>query len=429
MTFIDSVTLIVKAGNGGDGIVCFEKGIRGEKIPAGGNGGDGGSIFIVGKNELSSLNHIQQNQTIRAESGSNGQNNNCHGSNGADYIIYVPFGTKITEVNSKKILCFITPEHNMFCLQKGGRGGRGNKVFLSNDNKIPVSFELGRLTFEIKITISMQIIADVGVLGFPSVGKTTLLNKLTNNHFKVGNYDFTTLVPNIAVDNLHHDKNLKICDIPGIIKDSHKNKGLGLYFLKHIILCKVLVFVCPIKNSFDDFVDSIEICTNELRLYNAILLKKPHIYLLNIFDKKIYDDLKPQIDLYMNKTNKKFISYNVMEANDFSRLNHEIDKLLMVNQDKFNLAKYYADENCKTIEISPIKNELLISKINDNEYDFKGSVIDYLISLTPPINDDNFQIIIKELKKLNHMPQLKKQGIKNNDIIVIGTNKFPFIYK
>lgn len=280
--FIDAIKVKFVAGKGGNGIVAFKR----EKFvskggPYGGNGGRGGSIIISVDEHLLSLERFIHKRIIKAEDGHQGGINLRRGRNGQDLMVKVPIGT-ILKDEEGSILFEFTNKNDKFTVCNGGNPGRGNFTFKSPTNQAPNTCTLGKKGEEKNLLLDLKLIADVGFVGFPNAGKSTILKKLTQSKVKIAAYPFTTLHPNLGVLEFDDYTNIFLADIPGIIKDAHLNKGLGLAFLKHIERTHMLLFV--IDSSLEDPFNDFEILINEIKQYNEDLLKKPFLTVLNKID-------------------------------------------------------------------------------------------------------------------------------------------------
>ena len=429
MNFVDHVTLFLHAGKGGDGVVSFEKGIKGLPRPDGGNGGKGGDICIISDNSLSSLDHLQNNQTIIANNGVNGGRLNSTGAQGKTQIIMVPCGTSIKKSNGETV-AFLSSDNKKIIVAKGGHGGKGNHAFVSNHNRAPVSFEVGANGEELSISLEMQVIADVGIVGLPTVGKTTFLNKISFTEYKVGEYDFTTLHPNLGMA-YFHDSAYKFCDVPGIIRDAHLNKGLGLYFLKHITLCKILLYVVAYQGDFTDFCNQFKIVREEINYYDPKTVKKPSLVIINNFQTisiSAQQNILNFFQEYHIGTENCFF-YNLLdESLDFSKFYQAMIKLLGYDQTDKSLSAYYSGVNCKTVTVDHIDPWVNITKLSDNEYQLTGAIIDHLSNKYPLTNHDNFVIIMNKLKRLRLWKIFREAGVKNFDFVWINQDKYSFTY-
>ena len=284
--FTDRVILTLKAGKGGNGIVCWRR----EKYipkggPYGGNGGKGGSIILEVDQQIPSLESFRNTRTRKAENGVQGGPNNRQGRHGRDLILKIPCGTLVKEVATGMIIHDFTEDKEKKVLCRGGRGGNGNSYFKSPTNRAPNTATPGKMGEGVEVELELKLIADVGLVGFPNAGKSTLISSATDIKVKMAPYPFTTLRPNLGYLIEEDGERILFADIPGIIAGAHKNKGLGLEFLRHIERTKILLFVID-AFALDgrDPVEDFAVLQSELKAYNPELLEKPFLVALNKID-------------------------------------------------------------------------------------------------------------------------------------------------
>lgn len=274
---VDDVSITIKAGNGGNGSAAFKRNAQTAKGgPDGGNGGNGANIFFQGVSDLTALQQFQYKKQIRAEDGVSGKGKNLYGRNGTDLIVLVPLGTTIID-DGNKVTYEISGTTTKILLAKGGKGGRGNNEFKTATNQTPLYAEKGEQGEEKKLHLILKLIAEVGLVGFPNAGKSSLLKALTNADPKIGNYPFTTLEPNLGVIDT-----IILADIPGLMEGASKGKGLGIQFLKHIEKTKVLLHC--IDATTEDVLKAYQAIKNEFASYSEALLRKKEIILLTKVD-------------------------------------------------------------------------------------------------------------------------------------------------
>lgn len=282
---VDNITIQIKAGDGGNGSVHFKRNAQTARGgPDGGSGGNGGNIYFRGVNDISALRQFRYKKTLRAENGVNGSRQNMFGRNGEDLIVIVPIGTQITEKQTGKTYEIIDITSQIL-LAKGGVGGRGNNEFKTSTNQAPRFAEKGTPGQEKELFLKLRLIADIGLIGLPNAGKSSLLTVLTNAQPKIGNYPFTTLEPNLGV--MHE---VVLADIPGLIEGASHGKGLGIQFLQHIEKTKILAHCIASDN--EQMFETYTLVRKELGTYNTELLSKPEIILFtksDLLDKKTLD--------------------------------------------------------------------------------------------------------------------------------------------
>jgi len=301
MKFIDSAHIHVKAGSGGVGCVSFRR----EKFvpkggPDGGNGGRGGSVIIRANRHLNTLLDFQYKKNYTAPRGEHGLGSNKTGRSGQDIILEVPIGTLIVDATTGATVADLVDEGDEVVAARGGKGGRGNSEFATSTNQAPREFEQGGEGEERELDLELKLLADVGLVGFPNAGKSTLISVISAAHPKIADYPFTTLVPNLGIVRVDMGKSFVVADIPGLIEGAHLGKGLGIQFLRHIERTKVLVFLldCTHAEMKRDF----EILLNELKLFNESLAKKPRIIALTKIDTLAAGEVKALAKLKFGRT-------------------------------------------------------------------------------------------------------------------------------
>lgn len=282
MKFVDQVIINVFAGDGGNGCISFRR----EKFvprggPNGGDGGDGGSVYLIGNKDLGTLADLEYHVTYRAQRGMHGKGKNQHGKNGADIFIPVPLGTDVFDVETDEKLGEILIHNKKLLVAKGGKGGRGNAAFVSSTNRAPRIREEGKPGEKRKLKLILRLIADIGLVGLPNAGKSTLLSRITAAQPKIAPYPFTTLSPNLGVFK-SQEQIITVADMPGIIEGASEGKGLGLIFLRHIERTKIIIYVIDISrpNPLED----LKTIQNEIAKYNPEILNKEQIVVFNKID-------------------------------------------------------------------------------------------------------------------------------------------------
>ena len=417
--FLDKVEIVCKAGNGGDGAVSFRR----EKHvpnggPNGGDGGNGGNIIFRTTNNLTNLIDFRFKKVFRAENGENGKGTNRYGKNGQDLTILVPRGTVIRNADNGKVVADLTEENEEILLLKGGKGGWGNARFVTSTRQAPRFSELGVKTKEFKLLLELKTIADVGLVGFPNVGKSTLLSCISNAKPKIANYHFTTLSPNIGVVKAY-DKSFVMADIPGLISGASEGVGLGLDFLRHIERTKLLVHVVDISSSEGrNPIDDYNAINYELENYSEKVANIPQIIALNKID--LLED-QSMIEKFKKAVgNVKIVA---ISAAGYMGLD-ELLKEIVSSLPKENKIEKVEIED-KEIDKRDLK-EYFIDKLNDKEYYVHGELIDDIlrrVALDDYRSNAYFQ---KRIKDEGIIDALKDKGVKNGDIVYIGDIELEF---
>ena len=316
MKFLDQVKIYVKAGNGGDGSPSFRR----EKFieyggPDGGDGGKGGSVILKSEQNLNTLIDYRYQQHHKAERGENGMGQNRTGKSGENLILKVPLGTQVYEEDNKTLIYDFTKSGEEFVAASGGSGGLGNTRFKSSTNRAPRKFTKGTNGEEFTIWLQLKTIADIGIIGLPNAGKSSLLASITNANPKIANYQFTTLNPNLGVAS-YDDKEITLADIPGLIEGAHEGTGLGIQFLKHIERCKILLHLIDITNK------NVEVSYNqvkkELKNYSSDLLMKKEIIVLNKIDLIDEKQVKEIINKFSKKINSEILTLSTFDKKSVS---------------------------------------------------------------------------------------------------------------
>ena len=318
MKFLDQVKIYVKAGDGGDGSPSFRR----EKFieyggPDGGDGGKGGSIILKSEQNLNTLIDYRYQQHHKAMRGENGMGQNRTGKSGEDLFLKVPLGTQVFEEDNKTLIYDFVKLNDEFVAAAGGKGGLGNTRFKSSTNRAPKKFTKGALGEEFTIWLQLKTIADIGIIGLPNSGKSSLLASITNANPKIANYQFTTLNPNLGVAS-YDDKEITIADIPGLIEGAHAGTGLGVQFLKHIERCKTLLHLIDITNT--DLEKSYNQVKNELKSYSPDLLKKKELIVFNKIDLIDSDSAKEITKKFSKKLNKEIFMLSTLKKSSVSQI-------------------------------------------------------------------------------------------------------------
>ena len=318
MKFLDQVKIYVKAGDGGDGSPSFRR----EKFieyggPDGGDGGKGGSVILKSERNLNTLIDYRYQQHHKAERGENGMGQNRTGKSGENLILKVPLGTQVFEEDNKTLIYDFTKPGEEFIAATGGKGGLGNTRFKTSTNRAPRKFTKGLYGEEFTICLQLKTIADIGIVGLPNAGKSSLLASITNANPKIANYQFTTLNPNLGVAS-YDNKEITIADIPGLIEGAHEGTGLGIKFLRHIERCKTILHLIDI--TVKDIEKAYDQVKNELFSYSPELIKKKELIVLNKVDLVEHEFAKEIINNFSKKTNKEILLLSTLDKNLVSKV-------------------------------------------------------------------------------------------------------------
>lgn len=286
--FVDTVTLSLSAGKGGNGVVAWRR----EKFipkggPAGGDGGNGGSIYLIADPQVHSLEDYRNRRIIKAQNGMPGQSNNCKGKNGLDLTLKIPLGTLVKDPQTGQVLCDFTEAGQSWKICAGGKGGKGNSRFKTSTHQAPFICTEGTAGHSTEVELELKLIADVGFVGMPNAGKSTLISQLAHIQVKIAPYPFTTLRPNLGIVEFDDFSRILIADIPGIIENAHENRGLGFAFLRHIERTSAIIYLIELapdqeREPFEEFL----MLRRELEAYNPAMLEKPFFVALNKIDQE-----------------------------------------------------------------------------------------------------------------------------------------------
>lgn len=420
--FIDKAVVEIVAGNGGDGAIAFRREACVEKGgPSGGDGGRGGSIYFVGDNNVNTLLEFKYKRKIKADDGQNGMTKKCYGRKGEDVFVKVPLGTIVYDVTNDYIIADINEINQKVLIAKGGRGGRGNCHFVSSRHQAPEIAENGEFGERITVRLELKLLADVGFVGFPSVGKSSLLSVISAAKPEIAAYHFTTLAPILGVVKVDENKNFVVADLPGLIEGASQGKGLGFNFLKHIERCRVLVHVIDMASteSRDPYNDYLTI-KHELEEYNPSLLKRPQLIVANKMDQdeahlfleefkaKLQDDIEIIEVSTITKSNINKLIYKLSEILDNTPRFPLFDE-----KDEYKVYLNTEEDFCKV-------------KYEDGFYVVYGNPVEKAFYRTNFSTDAGVLKFMRILRYNGVEEKLKEAGIKDGDSVKICDYEFDY---
>lgn len=423
MQFIDNVEIIVKAGDGGNGIVSYrrEKHIpRGG--PSGGNGGRGGNVVLVADRQVATLIDIRLKKTYKAGRGGDGGSNDKTGKQGDDIILKVPVGTIVTDLDENKVIADLTEHGEKFIVAEGGAGGRGNACFKSSVLQTPHFAEKGEPTFPINIKLELKLIADVGLIGYPNAGKSTIISMVSAAKPKIADYPFTTLVPNLGVVRVGMDRSFVIGDMPGLIEGAAEGQGLGHFFLKHIERTRLLVHVVDLtgisgRDPMKDF-DSINA---ELAKYSEKLAEYPQIVALNKAD---VTGTEETAEALSKELTERGYSVHIISAATNMGLNELINE---ISQKLETLPKHETEiEKVKVFTLPKKGPKYQIHKNSEAEFVVTGREVEILVRRNDLENEYSLRRVTKQLEGIGLFDDLRKAGCVHGDTVIIGNLVFEF---
>ncbi len=421
--FIDEVTTLLCAGAGGNGCMAFRR----EKFvemggPYGGNGGKGASIIFKVDEGLNTLVDLRYKKVIKADKGENGLGKGMQGASAKDVIIKVPLGTVITDEDTSLIIADLTHKDDEVVVARGGRGGRGNIALATKSNPAPSYAENGEPGEVRKVKLELKLLADVGLVGMPSVGKSTIISKISASKPKIASYHFTTLVPNLGVVKVRDNSSFVVADLPGLIKGASLGEGLGERFLKHVERTRVIAHVIDMsglegRNPYDDYVT----INHELKSFNENILKKKQIIIANKMD---MEDAKKNLAEFKKKVqNVKIFEVSALNNEDLKEVINELYEILksIPKTDLYTEDKMESHVLYKYEEEVPFK----IHKEN-NTFVITGDKIEKILKMTKFNTDESVLRFSNKLKRLGIDDELKKMGAKDGDNIRILDLEFAF---
>lgn len=425
--FIDRARVYIKAGKGGDGMIAFHR----EKFverggPSGGDGGKGGSIYFVADSGLTTLIDFKYRKKIIAGDGEKGYGKKMYGKYADDIYIKVPVGTVVIEEGSNRIIADFTKPGQTELIAKGGRGGRGNAKFATSVNQVPRIAENGEPGEEFNAKIELKLLADVGLVGFPSVGKSTLLSVVSSARPEIADYHFTTLSPNLGVVEVGNGDSFVMADLPGLIEGAHEGKGLGLEFLRHIERCKVLIHVVDMamvdgRNPMEDF----KVINNELKEYGPKLLERPMIIAANKMDDEsawlILDEFKKvygsDYEIFpISALTREGIDKLLYRANELVKTAPELS---LLDEDKVNKDKViyeYKEDDPGFKILHPEQNVWIIT----------GERVEKLYRMTNISDDQGLMYLTQTMRKMGIDDELARRGVKNGDTVKLCDFEFEY---
>ncbi len=423
MQFIDKVKIKLKAGNGGNGIVAFRR----EKYnpfggPMGGDGGDGSSIVFKVDTNKSTLLDLRYSKLIKGENGEDGKSNNMYGQSREDVVVRVPLGTIVKDLKDNSIIADLNTLDASAVICKGGKGGKGNRHFATSRNSVPEKAQLGEAGEEKEVEVELKLLADVGLVGFPSVGKSTLLSVVSKAKPEIADYPFTTLVPQLGMVKVD-DSSFVMADLPGLIKGAAMGKGLGHEFLKHIERCRLILHVIDMSGEYRDPVEDYKVINEELKQYPGNLESRPQIVIANKMDgdnaaenlkrfKEAYPGLKVFETITILNEGLKPVLYEIVkELKDLPAFAlYDVNKM-----DEKVVYTYTPEEEFK------VYNE------GNGVFRIESDKIERLFARTNLKDEESALRFARALSKMKVDEALKEKGCKNGDQVFIKDYSFEFL--
>lgn len=422
--FVDKVKVSVKAGDGGNGAVSF----RHEKFidrggPDGGDGGEGGDVVFIASNSENTLANFRYQKELKAEAGQPGFKRRRHGKSGNDLEVKVPVGTQVFNEQGK-LLADLAAAEQSAVIAKGGKGGFGNAHFVSSTRQAPRIAEKGEEGEELKLTLELKMIADVGLVGLPNAGKSTLLSRISNAHPEIADYPFTTIRPNLGMVDIDESTSLLFADIPGLIEGASKGKGLGDEFLRHVERTVVLVHLIDAYQ--EDITGAYKTIQSELKAYQVDLTKRPQVVVLNKIDgldRDIVGDRLAELRTAVPARTKLYAT-SALTSEGLRPLLYDIKEI--VNKQRVKLkAKESTSDTLPVLRLPDDTGGWSVEK-TDDVYTVIGPKIERFARRTDFNNPAGIQRLRDIMKKMGIMQDLNRQGIERGQVIKIGQNSFRY---
>ncbi|MFC0270149.1 GTPase ObgE [Metabacillus herbersteinensis] len=427
--FVDQVKIYVKGGDGGNGMVAFRR----EKYvpnggPAGGDGGKGADVIFEVEEGLRTLMDFRYKRHFKAPRGEHGMSKSMHGRNSESMVVKVPPGTIVTDEDTGQIIADLTEHGQQAVIAKGGRGGRGNCRFATPANPAPEISENGEPGIERSVVLELKVLADVGLVGFPSVGKSTILSVVSSARPKIAEYHFTTLVPNLGMVETEDGRSFVMADLPGLIEGAHEGVGLGHQFLRHIERTRVIVHVIDMSGleGRDPYEDYLTI-NAELSEYNLRLTERPQVIVANKMD---MPDAEENLAKFKEKLEEdvKVYAISAITREGVRDLLYEVaDKIETTPEFPLFQEEEETSENRVLYKFEKEEPNFAISRDSEGSYVLSGAKIEKLFKMTDFSRDESIRRFARQLRGLGVDEQLRERGAKDGDIIKLLEYEFEFI--
>lgn len=412
--FVDYAKITIKSGDGGNGARSFRR----EKYvaaggPDGGDGGNGGDIIFRVDPDENTLINFRYNKKYKAENGENGRGSNCYGKSGKDLYIDVPIGTVVKDAKTGKVIADLSKQGEEKIILKGGRGGKGNSHFATSTRQAPNFSQEGEKGFELEVILELKLLADVGLIGYPNVGKSTILSMVTSATPKIADYEFTTIQPNLGVVKNEYGDSFVIADIPGIIEGASSGVGLGIQFLRHIERTRLLLHVIDISGfSGRDPVDDFYKINEELKKYSEKLSKRKQIIVANKSDVMKNEDDYIRLEKLAKENNMEIYKISAATNKGLNTLFNRVSEVLK----ELPKEELYEEENTKVYTLNKDKEDFTVTK-KDGMYVVEGEAIEKLLRRVNMEDNESLYYFQKCIKNLGVEERLKAMGIKEGDTV------------
>ena len=422
--FIDRAVIEVRSGKGGDGAIAF---LREKYVPkggpAGGNGGRGASIFLRANSHINTLFNFRHSKAFIGKDGEKGGIKNQFGKYAEDVIVDVPVGTVVFEEKDHHFLGDLNEDGKMIRVAKGGRGGRGNSCFKSPTNRAPKIAENGEPGESKRLILELKLLADVGLVGYPSVGKSTLLSVVSKARPEIADYPFTTIVPNLGVVTVKDGRSFVMADLPGLIEGAHQGKGLGLTFLRHIERCRVIIHIIDMSETGRDPFNDYKVIKNELSSYGFGLDKRPSIIVASKMDE---EGAEEKLKALKKKIKEPIIPISSLTDEGIEELLYKTADLV----EQTPLFPLYDEEeevlDTKLYELPEEEKAFEIEKVKPHVYRILGDQIIKFYRMTNISTDEGMMVLMTKLRKLKVDDELERLGADDGDVVYLDDFSFEY---
>lgn len=418
--FVDRAIVELRSGKGGDGAIAFihEKN-RPLGGPSGGNGGRGGSIFLRCSSTTTTLVNYRHSKTFIAQDGADGDIKSMYGRKAQDIYVDIPLGTVVFLEENHQFVCDMDEVGKTCLICRGGRGGRGNEAFKNSRNKAPKIAENGLPGETKRVILELKLLADVGIIGFPSVGKSTFLSCVTNCKAQIGDYDFTTLVPNLGVTSLKDGSSFVLADMPGLIAGAHLGKGLGLLFLRHIERCRVLIHMIDMSGVRDPF-EAYNTINDELKAYGMHLIDRPQVIVASKMDE---DGAEKRLTKFKKQIKKEVIPISCVTEEGLDKVLYKCKDLLLTAE---TFPVYEEKDKEKVYDATNDEPIFRITKQDDHTFIISGERVERTYNLINLSTDEGTMRLIQYLNKIGVDKELHKMGAKDGDTVKLKDYSFDY---
>ena len=423
--FIDRAIIEVRSGKGGDGAISFRR----EKFvakggPDGGNGGRGASIYLKANKSINTLFNFRHSKAFIGQDGGKGEGSNCYGKYAPDIIVDVPIGTVVYLEDGHEFLGDLNEDGKTLLVAKGGRGGKGNSCFKSSTNRVPKIAENGEPGEKKRLILELKLLADVGLVGFPSVGKSTLLSVVSAAKPEIADYPFTTITPNLGVVSVKDGSSFVMADLPGLIEGAHQGKGLGLQFLRHIERCRVIVHVIDLSETGRDPFEDYNVINNELKEYGFALDKRPQIIVASKMDEEGADEKLKKLE---KQIGKEIIPISAITEENIDKMLYKCSEVLKETP-LFPL--YDAKEEDlehKTYTLEDEEPYFTIRRIDAHTWSIEGEKMLKFYHMTNISTDEGMMVLMSKIRSLRIDDELENRGATDGDTVILDDFEFEYV--